>query len=218
MPAIWVSLREIAEQTGAGKSGVHDFLKAFEKCDELDFPLPPGITNAGIAMKVYGKVPGEGHAPGVDVAGVGAESGVGVFARVIILGVAAQEGGGLASHAPVGDGVVVRDVFDVGRAGEAGWGLVPDSGGVGVRGDCGEGQGDEECREQADEAVDGGWFMVRFSFGLCFARVFRVLFPTVFERFWGRGPAVFFLFCREYGVRPRRGLTPVLFYLLIGLW
>ena len=26
-----LSLREIAEQTGAGKSGVHDFLKAFEK-------------------------------------------------------------------------------------------------------------------------------------------------------------------------------------------
>ena len=47
-----LSLREIAEQTGAGKSGVHDFLKAFEKCDELNFPLPPGITNAGIAMKV----------------------------------------------------------------------------------------------------------------------------------------------------------------------
>ena len=50
-----LSLREIAEQTGAGKSGVHDFLKAFEKCDELNFPLPPGITNAGIAMvKVVG--------------------------------------------------------------------------------------------------------------------------------------------------------------------
>ena len=55
-----LSLREIAEQTGAGKSGVHDFLKAFEKCEDLDFPLPPGITNAGIAKKVYGKVPGEG--------------------------------------------------------------------------------------------------------------------------------------------------------------
>ena len=26
-----LSLREIAEKTGAGKSGVHDFLKAFEK-------------------------------------------------------------------------------------------------------------------------------------------------------------------------------------------
>ena len=58
--ALRLSLREIAEQTGAGKSGVHDFLKAFEKCEGLDYPLPPGITNAGIAMKVYGKVPGEG--------------------------------------------------------------------------------------------------------------------------------------------------------------
>ena len=55
-----LSLREIAEQTGAGKSGVHDFLKAFEKSEELEYPLPPGITNAGIAMKVYGKVPGKG--------------------------------------------------------------------------------------------------------------------------------------------------------------
>ena len=50
--ALRLSLREIAQQTGAGKSGVHDFLKAFEKCEELDYPLPPGITNAGIAMKV----------------------------------------------------------------------------------------------------------------------------------------------------------------------
>lgn len=55
-----LSLREIAEQTGAGKSGVHDFLKAFEKCENLDYPLPPGITNAGIAMRVYGRVPGAG--------------------------------------------------------------------------------------------------------------------------------------------------------------
>ena len=58
--ALHQSLREIAEHTGAGKSGVHDFLKAFEKCPDLDYPLPPGITNAGIAMKVYGKIPGEG--------------------------------------------------------------------------------------------------------------------------------------------------------------
>ena len=26
----------------------------------MDYPLPPGITNAGIAIRVYGKVPGEG--------------------------------------------------------------------------------------------------------------------------------------------------------------
>lgn len=57
--ALELSLREIADPTGAGKSGVYDFLKAFEKCEELDYPLPAGITNAGIAMKVYGKVPGE---------------------------------------------------------------------------------------------------------------------------------------------------------------
>ena len=43
-----LSLREIAEQTGAGKSGVHDFLKAFEKCDELDFPLPLGSQMPGL--------------------------------------------------------------------------------------------------------------------------------------------------------------------------
>ena len=55
-----MSLRKIAEETGAGKSGIHDFLKAFEKCESLDFPLPPGITNEGIAQKVYGKVPGQG--------------------------------------------------------------------------------------------------------------------------------------------------------------
>ena len=42
--ALHMSLREIAEETGAGKSGIHDFLKAFERCEDLDFPLPPGIT------------------------------------------------------------------------------------------------------------------------------------------------------------------------------
>ena len=55
-----LSVRDIAEETGASKSGIADFLKAFENCTELDYPLPPGITNAGIAAKVYGKVPGEG--------------------------------------------------------------------------------------------------------------------------------------------------------------
>ena len=36
--ALHMSLREIAEETGAGKSGIHDFLKAFERCEDLDFP------------------------------------------------------------------------------------------------------------------------------------------------------------------------------------
>ena len=57
---IKLSAREISRQTDMSKSGVQKFIHAFEKCGELDFPLPPGITNAGIAMKVYGKVPGEG--------------------------------------------------------------------------------------------------------------------------------------------------------------
>ena len=57
---IKLSVREISRQTGMSKSGVQKFIHAFEKCEDLDFPLPPGITNAGIAMKVYGKVPGEG--------------------------------------------------------------------------------------------------------------------------------------------------------------
>ena len=54
-----LSAREISRQTGMSKSGVQKFIQAFEKCDELSYPLPPGITNAGIALKVYGKVPGE---------------------------------------------------------------------------------------------------------------------------------------------------------------
>ena len=55
-----LSAREISKQANVSKSGVNDFLKALRNCRELDYPLPVGITNAGIAMKVYGKVPEEG--------------------------------------------------------------------------------------------------------------------------------------------------------------
>ena len=55
-----LSARKISRQTGVSKSGILKFRQAFEKCEDLDYPLLPGITNAGIAMKVYGKVPGEG--------------------------------------------------------------------------------------------------------------------------------------------------------------
>lgn len=48
---------EIAQELGCSKSGVNDFLKAFEKCQALDFPLPEGITNYGIAELVYGRAP-----------------------------------------------------------------------------------------------------------------------------------------------------------------
>ena len=51
---------EIARQTGFSKSGVNDFLRAFKKCENLSYPLPAGITNYGIALKVYGSVPGSG--------------------------------------------------------------------------------------------------------------------------------------------------------------
>ena len=53
-----MSGREIAEQLGASKSGVYDFLTAFEKCDKLSYPLPEGITNYGIHEIVYGHMPG----------------------------------------------------------------------------------------------------------------------------------------------------------------
>ena len=57
--ALNLSYKDIAEQVGASKSGVGDFIQAFEKCDKLSYPLPQGITNYGISEFVYG------HAPGV---------------------------------------------------------------------------------------------------------------------------------------------------------
>lgn len=56
--ALKMSGREIARQIGASKSGVNEFLRAFEKCDKLQYPLPAGITNYGIAEFVYGSIPG----------------------------------------------------------------------------------------------------------------------------------------------------------------
>lgn len=58
--ALSMSGSEIARQTGFSKSGVNDFLRAFKKCEDLQYPLPAGITNYGIAMKVYGSVHGTG--------------------------------------------------------------------------------------------------------------------------------------------------------------
>lgn len=58
--ALSMSGSEIARLAGCSKSGVNDFLRAFKKCEDLRYPLPTGITNYGIAMKVYGSVPGSG--------------------------------------------------------------------------------------------------------------------------------------------------------------
>jgi len=52
--ALGMSGRQIAESLGVSKSGVNEFLRAFEACKALSYPLPPGITNYGIAAAVYG--------------------------------------------------------------------------------------------------------------------------------------------------------------------
>ena len=53
-----MSGRQIARELGVSKSGVNDVLGAFKRCGSLDFPLPEGITNYGIAAKIYGGSPG----------------------------------------------------------------------------------------------------------------------------------------------------------------
>ena len=52
--ALQMSGRQIAAALGVSKSGVNDFLNAFERCDLLSYPLPEGITNYGISELVYG--------------------------------------------------------------------------------------------------------------------------------------------------------------------
>lgn len=59
-----MSGREIADQIGASKSGVYDFLAAFKKSDKISFPLPEGITNYGIHELVYGHAPGANNRSG----------------------------------------------------------------------------------------------------------------------------------------------------------
>ena len=44
-----MSGRALAEQGFGSKSGINDFLSAFETCGKLSYPLPEGITNYGIA-------------------------------------------------------------------------------------------------------------------------------------------------------------------------
>lgn len=53
-----LSGKEIADQLGCSKSGVYDFLSAFDKSERISYPLPEGITNYGIYELVYGHVPG----------------------------------------------------------------------------------------------------------------------------------------------------------------
>lgn len=58
--ALNLSGTQIAKDLGCSKSGVNDFLKRFEECKTISFPLPDGITNYGIAELVYGRVSGQG--------------------------------------------------------------------------------------------------------------------------------------------------------------
>lgn len=57
--ALGMSGRAIAEELHVSKSGVNKFLKAFEECRTLSYPLPEGITNYGIYAAVYGSKPRE---------------------------------------------------------------------------------------------------------------------------------------------------------------
>ena len=43
--ALGMSYKELAEEFSASKSGINDFIRAFEKCEKLSYPLPEGITN-----------------------------------------------------------------------------------------------------------------------------------------------------------------------------
>ena len=45
---------QIARELGCSKTGVNDFLAAFERCGTLGYSLPQGITNEGIYVAVYG--------------------------------------------------------------------------------------------------------------------------------------------------------------------
>lgn len=54
--ALGMSGRKIAESLKVSKSGVNDFLRAFQECPVLSYPLPEGITNYGIAILFFGNL------------------------------------------------------------------------------------------------------------------------------------------------------------------
>lgn len=56
--ALGLSYKELAEEFSASKSGINDFIRAFERCEKLSYPLPEGITNYAIYGLVYGHEPG----------------------------------------------------------------------------------------------------------------------------------------------------------------
>ena len=56
--ALGLSYKELAEEFSASKSGINDFIRAFERCEKLSYPLSEGITNYAIYELVYGHEPG----------------------------------------------------------------------------------------------------------------------------------------------------------------
>ena len=56
--ALNMSFQQLAKEFGASKSGINDFIRAFERCENLSYPLPEGITNYAISEIVYGHAPG----------------------------------------------------------------------------------------------------------------------------------------------------------------
>ncbi len=40
--ALNMGYKELAKEFGASKSGINDFIRAFEKCEKLSYPLPMG--------------------------------------------------------------------------------------------------------------------------------------------------------------------------------
>ena len=59
--ALGMSGTKIAESLKVSKSGVNDFLRAFKACPTLDYPLPEGITNYGIASVLRPSGPADGR-------------------------------------------------------------------------------------------------------------------------------------------------------------
>ena len=56
--ALGLSYKELAEEFSASKSGINDFIRAFERYEKLSYPLPEGIMNFAIYELVYGHDPG----------------------------------------------------------------------------------------------------------------------------------------------------------------
>ena len=53
--ALGRSGREIAKILLVSKTGVNSFLRAFEECKTLSYPLPEGITNYGLPKRYMEK-------------------------------------------------------------------------------------------------------------------------------------------------------------------